>query len=111
MTSDDVVDHELTVDGDWRENKFFRRRPSTETLIWAAASVGKGSRIVGHRRLTGGVNPAVHRLTVQRHHTRTFVVFPMGVRGPGMSCHRSLARGRLTWQSYQIYKAFRLGDP
>lgn len=81
MTSDDVADHDLTVDGDWRENQFFRRRPSAETLVWAAASVGKGSRIVGHRRLTGGVNSAVHRLTVERHHTRTFVVlrqYPAG---------------------------------
>ncbi|QGN34415.1 phosphotransferase family protein [Microlunatus sp. Gsoil 973] len=81
MTSDDVVDPELTVDGDWRENRFFRRRPSTETLSWAAASMGKGSRIVGHRRLTGGVNSAVHRLTVERDNTRTFVVlrqYPAG---------------------------------
>lgn len=81
MISDDVADHDLTVDGDWRENRFFRRRPSTETLIWAAASLGEGSRIVGHRRLTGGVNSAVHRLTVERHNTRTFVVlrqYPAG---------------------------------
>lgn len=74
MISDDVAGHDLTVDGDWREDKFFRRRPSAETLIWAAASLGEGSRIVGHRRLTGGVNSAVHRLTVERHNTRTFVV-------------------------------------
>ena len=71
----------MTLDGDWRENKFFQRRPSTETLAWAAASMGEGSRIVGHRRLTGGVNSAVHRLTVERHDTRTFVVlrqYPAG---------------------------------
>jgi len=52
-----------------------------DTLIWAASSMGKGSRIVGHRRLTGGVNSAVHRLTVERDNTRTFVVlrqYPAG---------------------------------
>ena len=74
MTYDDVAGQHQTVDGDWRESNFFRRRPSTDALAWAAASLGEGSRIVGHRRLTGGVNSAVHRLTVERHDTRTFVV-------------------------------------
>ena len=81
MRSDDVAGQEQTVAGDWRENKFFQRRPSTGTLAWVAASMGEGSRIVGHRRLTGGVNSAVHRLTVERHDTRTFVVlrqYPAG---------------------------------
>ena len=81
MSSDDVAGQEQTVAGDWRENKFFQRRPSTGTLAWVAASMGEGSRIVGHRRLTGGVNSAVHRLTVERHDTRTFVVlrqYPAG---------------------------------
>ncbi|MFC8798034.1 phosphotransferase family protein [Promicromonospora sp. NPDC057138] len=81
MTSDDVARQDLTVDGDWRENKFFQRRPSTETLDWVAASMGQGRRVVGHSRLTGGVNSAVHRLTVERHDTRTFVVlrqYPAG---------------------------------
>jgi aminoglycoside phosphotransferase (APT) family kinase protein len=81
MISHDVAGKDLTDDIDWRENKFFQRRPSAETLAWAAASMGEGSRIVGHRRLTGGVNSAVHRLTVERHDTRTFVVlrqYPAG---------------------------------
>ncbi|MFD6448610.1 phosphotransferase family protein [Promicromonospora sp. NPDC060204] len=81
MTSDGVAGQDPQVDGDWRENKFFRRRPSAETLDWVAASMGRGSRVVGHRRLTGGVNSAVHRLTVERHGTRTFVVlrqYPAG---------------------------------
>ena len=81
MTTDDVADHDLTADSDWRDNEFFRRRPSPETLSWAAAAMGTGSRIVGHRRLTGGVNSAVHRLTVERHNRRTFVVlrqYPAG---------------------------------
>lgn len=69
------------ADGDWREDPFFRRRPSAETLDWAASAMGRGSRVVGHRRLTGGVNSAVHRLTVERHGTRTSVVlrqYPAG---------------------------------
>jgi aminoglycoside phosphotransferase (APT) family kinase protein len=81
MTSDGVAGQDLTVDGDWREDPFFRRRPSAETLDWVAASMGRGSRVVGHSRLTGGVNSGVHRLTVERHDTRTFVVlrqYPAG---------------------------------
>ncbi|MFI8523981.1 phosphotransferase family protein [Promicromonospora sukumoe] len=69
------------ADGDWRENEFFRRRPSAETLEWAAGALGRGGRVVGHRRLTGGVNSAVHRLTVERHGTRISVVlrqYPAG---------------------------------
>ncbi len=79
VTSDNLASP--TADGDWRENKFFRRKPSFETLAWVAASMGEGSRIVGHRRLTGGVNSAVHRLSVKRHGTLTFVVlrqYPAG---------------------------------
>lgn len=81
MTSDGVAGQGQTVDGDWREDTFFRRRPSAETLDWVAASLGRGSRVVGHRRLTGGVNSAVHRLTVERHDARIFVVlrqYPAG---------------------------------
>jgi aminoglycoside phosphotransferase (APT) family kinase protein len=81
MTSDDVAGQHPAADGDWRENTFFRRRPSTETLEWVAACMGQGSRVVGHSRLTGGINSAVHRLTVERHDTRTVVVlrqYPAG---------------------------------
>jgi aminoglycoside phosphotransferase (APT) family kinase protein len=58
-----------------------QRRPSVETLAWVATSMGRGSRVVGHRRLTGGVCSAVHRLTVERRGVRTFVVlrqYPAG---------------------------------
>ena len=51
--------------GDWRDGGFSKRRPSVETLAWVAASMGRGSRIVGYRRLTGGVCSAVNRLTVE----------------------------------------------
>jgi len=60
--------------GDWRDSGFVQRRPSAETLAWVAASMGRGSRIVGYRRLTGGVCSAVNRLTVERRGVRTFVV-------------------------------------
>jgi aminoglycoside phosphotransferase (APT) family kinase protein len=74
MTSDEVAGRDQPVDGEWRESRFFQRRPSADAFAWVAASMGEGSRIVGHRRLTGGVNSAVHRLTVERQDTRTFVV-------------------------------------
>jgi aminoglycoside phosphotransferase len=69
------------TDGDWRDNGFRQRRPSEETLAWVAASMGRGSRVVGYRRLTGGVCSAVNRVTVERGGVRTFVVlrqYPAG---------------------------------
>ena len=69
------------VDDGWRESRFFQRRPSPAALAWVAGSLGEGSRVVGHRRLTGGVNSAVHRLTVERQGTRTFVVLRQYPRG------------------------------
>lgn len=71
----------LMAFGDWRDGPFLRRRPSAETLAWVAASVDPGSRVVGYRRLTGGVCSAVHRLTVESRGARTFVVlrqYPAG---------------------------------
>src|SRR5918998_5678685 len=76
----------LMTDGDWRDGGFRQRRPSVETLAWVAASMGRGSRIVGSRRLTGGVCSAVHRLTVEGRGKRTFVVlrqYPGGLGLPG----------------------------
>ena len=74
------------TDSDWRDGGFRRRRPSAEALVWVAASMGRGSRVVGCRRLTGGVCSAVHRLTVERGGGRTLVVlrqYPggLGLRG------------------------------
>src|SRR5436189_5349696 len=60
--------------GDWRDGAFLQRRPSLETFAWVAKSMGRGSRVVGHRRLTGGVCSAVNRLTVERRGVRTVVV-------------------------------------
>ncbi|BCJ28768.1 phosphotransferase family protein [Actinocatenispora sera] len=70
------------TDGDWRDGGFRQRRPSAETLAWVAASMGRGSRVVGYRRLTGGVCSAVHRVTVEGRGGRSFVVlrqYPAGL--------------------------------
>jgi hypothetical protein len=32
----------LMTDGDWRDSGFLQRRPSVETLVWVAASMGRG---------------------------------------------------------------------
>ena len=71
-------------DGDWRERGFTRRRPSADSLAWVAASMGPGSRVVGYRRLTGGVSSAVHQLTVERSGMRTFVVLRQYPGGLGL---------------------------
>src|ERR671932_2743160 len=71
----------LMTGGDWRDNGFRQRRPSVETLAWVAASMGRGSRVVGYRRLTGGYCSAVNRVTVERRGVRTSVVlrqYPAG---------------------------------
>lgn len=72
------------TDGDWRDGGFRQRRPSVETLAWVAASMGRGSRIVGYRRLTGGVCSAVNRLTVERRGKRTFVILRQYPGGLGL---------------------------
>ena len=72
------------TDGDWRDGGFRQRRPSMETLAWVAASMGPGSRIVGYRRLTGGVCSAVNRLTVEQRGLRTFVVLRQYPGGLGL---------------------------
>jgi aminoglycoside phosphotransferase (APT) family kinase protein len=72
------------TDGDWRDGGFPQRRPSAEALAWVAAAMGRGSRVVGHRRLTGGVCSAVHRLTVERQGDRTSVVLRQYPGGLGL---------------------------
>src|SRR4051795_12113561 len=72
------------TDGDWRDGGFRQRRPSAETLAWVAAAMGPGRRIVGQRRLTGGVCSAVHQLTVERGGERTFVVLRQYPGGLGL---------------------------
>src|ERR1700761_7656733 len=72
------------TDGAWRDDGFRQRRPSAETLAWVAGSMGPGSRIVGYRRMTGGVCSAVNRLTVERRGVRTFVVLRQYPGGLGL---------------------------
>jgi aminoglycoside phosphotransferase (APT) family kinase protein len=44
--------------------EFRRRRPSAEALAWVERELGV--RVVGFRRMTGGIIAAVHRLTVEQ---------------------------------------------
>lgn len=80
-------------DSDWRAGRFRQRRPSVETLAWVAASMGRSSRIVGYRRLTGGVSSAVHRVTVEHDGVRSFVVLRQYPGGLGLqeSLNREIA--------------------
>ena len=52
-----------------------RRFPDARTLDWVARAVGPGARIVGGRRMIGGITSSIHRLAVEtRGGTRTQVV-------------------------------------
>lgn len=87
MTSrgaDPVSTLEFVSGGDWRDGGFNQRRPSRETLAWVAAAMGRDCRVVGYRRLTGGVSSAMHRVTVERHGVRTFVVLRQYPGGHGL---------------------------
>ena len=78
---------------DWRDGGFVQLRPSVESLAWVASSMGRGSRVVGYRPLTGGVCSAVNRVTVERRSLRTFVVlrqYPGGL-GHAESLEREIA--------------------
>lgn len=46
--------------------------------------MGRGSRVIGQRRMTGGVSSAVHRLTVERDGVRRFVVLRQYPDGLGL---------------------------
>lgn len=45
-------------------------RPPAETLRWVERTLGPGARVVGWRRLTGGITSSVHRLAVAQHGRR-----------------------------------------
>ena len=47
-----------------------RTRPPAETLAWVERTIGPGARVVGWRRLTGGITSSVHRLTVEQNGRR-----------------------------------------
>src|SRR5579862_7166637 len=50
-------------------------RPPPESLAWAAAVLGSRARVVGWRRLTGGIASTVHRLAiVERGRRRSYVL-------------------------------------
>src|SRR6201994_4151546 len=72
------------TDGDWRDGGFRQRRPSGKILARVGGAMGRGSRVVGYGRLTGGVCSAVNRLTVERRGMRTFVVLRQYPGGLGL---------------------------
>ena len=45
-------------------------RPPALLLAWAEQTLGRGARVVGWKRLTGGLTSIVHRLTVERNGRR-----------------------------------------
>jgi aminoglycoside phosphotransferase (APT) family kinase protein len=45
-------------------------RPSARLLAWVEETLGSGARVVGWKRLTGGLTSIVHRLTVGRNGRR-----------------------------------------
>ena len=42
-----------------------RTRPPAEALVWVERTIGRGARVVGWRRLTGGITSSVHSLMVE----------------------------------------------
>jgi aminoglycoside phosphotransferase (APT) family kinase protein len=49
-------------------------RPPAETLAWVERTLGSGARVVGWRRLTGGITSSVHRLAVEHNGRRESLV-------------------------------------
>jgi aminoglycoside phosphotransferase (APT) family kinase protein len=49
-------------------------RPPPETLAWVEQTLGSGARVVGWRRLTGGIASCVHRLAVEHNGRRESLV-------------------------------------
>ncbi len=45
-------------------------RPTAQLLAWVEQTLGSGVRVVGWKRLTGGLTSIVHRLTVERNGRR-----------------------------------------
>src|SRR3954447_19413345 len=46
------------------------RRPPAELLAWVEQTLGSSARVVGWKRLTGGLTSVVHQLTVERNGRR-----------------------------------------
>src|SRR3954447_335255 len=45
-------------------------RPPAQLLAWVEQILGRGARVVGWKRLTGGLTSIVHRVTVERNGRR-----------------------------------------
>lgn len=74
------------------------RFPDARTLDWVARVVGPGARVMGGRRLMGGITSSVHRLAVEtRSGTRTQVVlrqWPSSAEHTTADAGRSVERER-----------------
>jgi len=49
-------------------------RPPAETLAWVERTIGPRARVVGWRRLTGGITSSIHRLTIVQNGRRELYV-------------------------------------
>lgn len=58
-----------------------RTRPPVATLAWVERTIGRGARVIGWRRLTGGITSSVHRLTVVQNGRRASFVLRRWVPG------------------------------
>src|SRR3954466_2597708 len=54
--------------------------PPAQLLAWVEQTVGSSARVVGWKRLTGGLTSIVHRLTVERNGCREEYVLRWWVR-------------------------------
>lgn len=60
---------------EYRDLRQQHRFPDAQTLDWVARALGPGARVVGGRRLSGGITSSIHRLAVETSRgTRTQVV-------------------------------------
>jgi aminoglycoside phosphotransferase (APT) family kinase protein len=65
-------------------------RPPAQLLAWVEQTLGSSARVVGWRRLTGGLTSIVHRLTVERNSRREEYVLRWWV--PGSEWAQWIAR-------------------
>jgi aminoglycoside phosphotransferase (APT) family kinase protein len=65
-------------------------RPTAPLLAWVEQTLGSSARVVGWKRLTGGLTSIVHRLTVERNGCREEYVLRWWV--PDSECEQWIAR-------------------
>ncbi len=73
-----------------------RTRPPAETLAWVEETLGPGARVVGWRRLTGGIASLVQQLTVEQNGRRQPYVLRRWMPGGG---HEEFVAGAVAWET------------